>query len=369
MEQNAQNVQNIQNLQQLTERLTLMYQLQQQQAATIQDLRARVAEDGPDRRFRLTFNTYSGEGGDPSSDFDAFEQNVRDVVACMRYPFPGVCHAILSSLRGKAAKMTTQIPRDFAQFQNLDGFLGHLRALFVSSSYRESAMAQYLTRTQKPREPLLEYHSVLRTLYLRAYQVGERAEAAFIRHFISGIDNQEIQKELIRRERTFQNSDQALQAALAEEGHIKVFQLSTQRKQFASQLATQAVAANKDDGPVPMEIGNVNVRGTNRDNRGSNKGYQRNSGNQNKPQNQNRQTKDRKDTKNKPKIAKDECAECHGKGHWARECPSKTKRLNAQKKNKSNNGQNRRGNKPENMQVGNVNPPTYEQASSEPKNA
>jgi hypothetical protein len=48
----------------------------------------------------------------------------------------------------------------------------------VSPAYQEKARSAFLARIQKPRENIIAYHGVLKTLFEKAYQADERAHQA-----------------------------------------------------------------------------------------------------------------------------------------------------------------------------------------------
>jgi hypothetical protein len=392
-------------VQELSDRLNLLYRDAEQAAADrerernefraaiqaleqqIADQNVRLAQAGPvqgplpqhlgrpaEEDYRMRFIPYTGEGKDPIGDYEVFERNVRHVIDAMGYRFPHVCPVILGSIRGEAAKLVTEeISANFNQFLNLEDFLTHLRSLFVPSSHKEAAMAEYLHRTQQPKEPLLRYYTNLRMLFMRSHAAHERAESSFIRQFISGIESIDIQKELIRRERTFNTGRLALDAALAEESIVNIIKTSAYRRQQCP--LTTHVTSSEQSEVTPMEIGNLSYRGR-RTNRQNHQGARQQNRQQKHKQGHDRRPKDKNykpkatDSKPKPKAAKDECLECHGKGHWANECPTKTKRLASQKK-KTNGLNNQKGNRHTPMEVGNIHkpPPDYEEISSETKNA
>lgn len=309
-------------------------------------------------RFRLQYDTYSYEGTDPQSDFDNFEQNVRVVTAAMQYPFPAVCNAIIGQMRGTAAQMVRDLAGNYDQYHDLNEFLDRLRQIFVSPAYREKARAAFESRRQMKNETIIAFHGILRSLWEKSFPVEERQVATLTRQFISGLRNHKIVEKLIDQQP--ETYEAALQEAMRLEGNSEILNMIIRRQQgedsgslhqqFPSKSGVQShqnqITNVPSNAPEPMEIGNISYhkQGSNYPHgRGKGRGFHQSQRGRNKNQSYkphykngsyshqvgsynhqfNHQTYPQKD--NAKSTSKDECLACGGKGHWAKECPTKRK--------------------------------------------
>jgi hypothetical protein len=147
---------------------------------------------GTTPKYNLKFDTFTFESADPQAEFDRFEQNVKMVATVMKYRAPEVCSAVLGQMRGKAADIARSLIGTEDEYRDLDEFMLCLRSLFVSPAYQEKARSAFLARIQKPRENIIAFHGVLKTLFEKAYQGEERNEITLIRQFVAGLRNSQI---------------------------------------------------------------------------------------------------------------------------------------------------------------------------------
>lgn len=325
-----------------------------EQQNAIDILTQRLQElQAPHVRYNLKFDTFSYEGANPAQDYDRFEQNVRMVSQVMGYQVPGVCFAIIGQLRGQAADMARSLVGTENDYPNLNTFLNRLRQLFVSPAYQEKARSLFLSRIQRPGETIIGYHGTLRALWEKAYNDDERQEITLVRQFIAGIQDARVNERLHLTPPDDYNN--ALQEALRLEGTYEVIQLEAKRRSMngRSHMSHTQTFSTPNNGPQPMEIGNVAFRnnqqqkGMMHPNQFGPRRFQNQKPNtQWQPPSRRDQFTSRVSTPRTPvnrdygfkgnyqnqqrrnttvaAVAQDECLKCHQKGHWAKNCRVKS---------------------------------------------
>jgi len=327
---------------------------------------APAAAAGP--RFRLNFATYSAEGPNAESDYEAFEQNVRVVARAQQYPYPDVCNAIIAQMRGRAAHMVRDLVGHFDDFADLDAFLDRLRQIFISPAFMEKARSAFYLRMQQKNESIISYHGTMRSLFEKAFHEDERHPEVLRRQFIAGLLNVKIMEELHLNAGNMDYRE-LLAEAMRLEGSYEILRMNQQRRQQGGQLtAQQNLMMLQHPGTVPatggtpMELGNINKspstagprpRG---DQRGRPPGFSGGRGRGNghgngsvpprpfgsqppagptgpRPSSQPAPTRPQPSTSAGPfgkvdlsTLSSTQCLSCYGYGHWSYECPSKKKR-------------------------------------------
>lgn len=224
-----------------------------------------AAAHGAGPRFRLNFATYTGEGPNAESDYEAFEQNIRVVARAQNYQFPDVAHAVLAQVRGRAAHMVRDLVDHVDDFADMDAFLDRLRHIFISPAFMEKARSAFYLRLQQKNESIISYHGTMRSLFERAFPADERHDEVLRRQFVAGLSNAEIMKEL---HLNGQDMDYAelLQESMRLEGSYEILRMNQLRRQHGGQLSAQQhlmmfqhpTGSGAAAGAVPMELGNIN---------------------------------------------------------------------------------------------------------------
>ena len=145
----------------------------------------------PPARVEVRLMAFSGS---EHSEYSRWESHVTRCLAANGWTFPRAAHAILSALKDKAADMASQIDGD--NYRDWPALREDLRRLFLSTSYRAKARAEYEKRKQLDGEDLCTYHGLLVSLRNDAFIPAERSEPRLIEHFIAGIKNEETHKQM-----------------------------------------------------------------------------------------------------------------------------------------------------------------------------
>ena len=182
--------------------------------------------------------------------------------------------------------------------------------------------------------------------------MAERQETNLIRQFVAGLQDPRINERLHLSPQATYNA--ALEEALRLEGTYEVINIEAQRRNQSGRIRSlppHSYGLTVGSGPEPMDIGHVSFgqhmrgrgRGTYGYGRGNYRGqsYGRGNGfrqNQNSfggpnyrgyQNNERRREETGKNPSSPPGVAnleKDECRKCHQKGHWEKDCRSKTQR-------------------------------------------
>jgi len=312
-----------------------------------------VGGPGATPKYNLKFDTFSFESADPQAEFDRFEQNVKMVATVMKYRAPEVCSAVLGQMRGKAADIARSLIGTEDEYRDLDEFMLRLRSLFVSPAYQEKARSAFLARIQKPRENIIAFHGVLKTLFEKAYQGEERNEITLIRQFIAGLRNSQINERLhLDQPRSYQD---ALDRALHLEGTYEVIAIEAKRREQNGQTSApiHALPIGRADamdiGAIghrsrPAYRGRGNRRPTFNNQRGrftqtNRRTFNNSSTRGTPPQNRYRTNQTRNNYRGQnrnfgnnrspnwrprpPRSQEDGCFVCGDKAHWAKDCPNK----------------------------------------------
>ena len=359
-ELNASRILHQQMRDQIIAQQTVLQQQSDAIGAITTQLGAMAVGPGATPRYNIKFDTFAFDGVDPQAEFDRFEQNVKMVATVMKYKVPEVCSAILGQMRGKAADIARSLIGTEDEYRDLDEFMHRLRSLFVSPAYQEKARSAFLARIQKPRENIIAYHGVLKTLFEKAYQGTERNEITLIRQFIAGLRNAQINERLhLDQPRSYQD---ALDRALYLEGTYEVIAIEAKRREQNGQTPAPTHPLPIGRGDV-MDIGALGHRSGTRPAYRGNRGNKRPTFNTQRgrfvqankrtfgsnqirgspPQNRYRTTPARGNYNSyrgyarsfgnnrspnwKPRTPKpqatDGCYVCGDKGHWAKESPNK----------------------------------------------
>lgn len=227
-------------------------------------------------RFRINFTDYNAESQTPEQDFESWEQQTRFVCGAQGYAYTEqLVRAILAQFKGRAALMVRNLGENIAGIPDLDALMDRLRLVFVSPSYQAKALSTYYRRTQQPNESIIQYHSSLRALWERAFSVTDRQESSLIRHFISGLKNREIRKELtVHDDNDVRDYQSVCEKAMKMEGALDVVAIDDERiarggeytahRQLMMIPTTPRTGGGGNGGVVPMEIGNISTQNTRR---------------------------------------------------------------------------------------------------------
>ena len=170
----------------------------------------------PPRPPHITNTTFPrldiGPKDDNISKFHQWETKVRfQYQANVSYtviPFAAVASGILTSLVGSAESVATDMNAE--NFANMDALMDHLRTALCGGAVAEKAMVLFMSSKQNENEDITSFANRLENLWRRAYpQEADRSVSILIKQFLSGIREQFVSDQIIRRE-------QGIPAAFAE---------------------------------------------------------------------------------------------------------------------------------------------------------
>ena len=187
---------------------------------------------------------------------------------------------LASHMSGAAAHATLHIPVEATDdSKTLDDLIKNYNEIFLPKASSETARINFDLSKQQPGEPLIQYASKLRCLFLHAYpeQALNMAEGEknriLIRRFIYGLRDPGVQREVFRKEP--ESFTAALAAALNETSLVEA----------QNQMRMGLISGDSAVGGAVSLVGNSNQQ--------------------------------------KKMVAYDECRICYKKGHWAKDCPNK----------------------------------------------
>lgn len=226
-----------------------------------------------DRNFKYDSRTFARLRVSTTDDeqnaeaFRTWEVSTKCIIAANGFTWPGVGHAILSSLNdGEAGRISVLLQPMIqnGQIGTLDALMDALRTRIVGQSYQTKARARFNERVQQPKETIPSFHISLQDLWNRAFAPEERLhnEATLTTAFIAGLRNREIQQHLC--DNPPENYNDACQRALRKEGicetieHYQARIRNNGRLNLPKRPQQPQPHLPGDNQVRPMEIGNVN---------------------------------------------------------------------------------------------------------------
>ena len=227
---------------------------------------------------------YQGIDNDKAQlDFLNWLQHLEMVARSNRWTLETTICATIGSMVGNAGVYAKTIPKQAAEYRDLNDFYARLKAKFVDASFEQVAQQKFEARRQKPGEPLQWFHGHLKELWSTAferteeawrfaenvvipapYQAGEEAgqrSNALRRKFLAGIYDKRLQERL-RDHLLAQGGWEAhlyntlLTTAISLESHTRMANDAAggYRSYFRHQNFSRPPAGG-GEGPQPMEIG------------------------------------------------------------------------------------------------------------------
>lgn len=284
-----------------------------------------------DQRTFPKLKLVKGEDQANNNAFRIWETSVRSVIETNDLRWPQTGTGIIGSLNEGGAGVYTQhlYQRLYQQeirpngdIHNLDELLTALRKKIVGHCYREKARALFDVKTQNSSEGIIEYHGEFERIHRDAFENPDDHQSVLIDHFISGLRNKEVMRDLIKnRPATYAG---ALTQSLQQEGFAERFQLNQARIKNGGQLPTRFLNApksrpnNRGNAGEPMDVDNVNKKDPPK--QGTSKNAWRPGGPRRPPRTENKFKGKKKDIK---------CYNCDLTGHIAKNCrkPKRNKKV------------------------------------------
>lgn len=262
-----------------------------------------------------------GEDQANNNAFRIWETSVRSVIETNDLRWPQTGTGIIGSLNEGGAGVYTQHLyqrlyheelRPNGDIRNLDQLLVALREKLIGHCYREKARALFDVKTQSASEGIITYHGDFDIIHRDAFENPQDHQNVLIDHFISGLRNREVMRDLIKNRPATYSA--ALTQALEQEGYSERFQLNQARIKNGGQLPTRYLnaprgkTANRSNAGEPMDVDNVNRRD------------QPKAGNAKNVWKQGQKHPQRNEDKQKGKKKDIKCYNCDLTGHIAKNC-------------------------------------------------
>ena len=264
--------------------------------------------------------------------------------AAANLPIQRLTALILAGIGEKAEKRLTGLGQN-PTFNSLEEFFEKLKAIFCSSTCQTDAETQFSKAKQRPEEDINSWHARCRLYYKLAFPHQDHW-SNLLRKYFQGMSSRKLADQTLNK---IGNTPEGFQGLCNEAGYEACLKLTLECQAFVGFKAhlfyekDSSYRSERAETSVPMDTSSVQnrtpyrgqriVRNTTGNVNSQNKGpreprFSPNSGPnppagaQKKLQQQARANRSQSQPLDK---SKDRCLKCNNVGHWARDCPERSK--------------------------------------------